>query len=78
MNSFEQSYVSNWTYYDRIAHWLEDSYIKSVQGNGNFMLALFLNDYSKGKYDVFFSYSDTLPFLLLIFDFVFIVGLELL
>jgi hypothetical protein len=65
-------------YRDRIVDWLEDSYIKSVQGNGKVMLALFLNDYYKGKYDVFFSYSDTLPFLLLIFDFVFIAGLELL
>jgi hypothetical protein len=42
------------------------------------MIALFLNDDYKSKYDVFLSYFDTLPFLLLIFDFVFIGGLELL
>jgi hypothetical protein len=65
-------------YHDKIAEWLEDSYIQNVQGNGKVMLALFLNDDYKGKYDVFFSYFDILPFLLLIFDFVFIAGLELL
>jgi hypothetical protein len=36
------------------------------------MLALFLNDDDKGKYDVFLSYFDILAFLFLIFDFVFI------
>jgi hypothetical protein len=65
-------------YNDKIAEWLEDSYRKNVQGNGKVMLALFLNDDDKGKYDVFLSYFDILPFLLLIFDFVFIAGLELL
>jgi hypothetical protein len=63
-------------YHDRIADWLEDSYIKSFQGNGKFMLDLFLNDDYKGKYDVFVSYFDALPFLLLMFDFVFVAGLE--
>jgi hypothetical protein len=65
-------------YNDRNKEWLEDSYIKNVQGNGKVMLSLFLNDYDKGKYDVFLSYFNILPFLLLIFDFVFIAGLELL
>jgi len=65
-------------YHDRIVDWLEDSYIKNVQGNGKVVLALFLNDDYKGKCDVFVSYLDALPFLLLMFDFVFIVGLELL
>ena len=65
-------------YHDNIVEWLEDSYIKNVQGNGKVMLALFLNDNDKGRYDVFLSYCDILPFFLLIFDFVFIAGLELL
>jgi hypothetical protein len=65
-------------YNDKIAEWLEDSYRKNVQGNGKVMLALFLNDDYKGKYDVFLFNFDTLPFLLLVFNFVFIAGLELL
>jgi predicted AlkP superfamily phosphohydrolase/phosphomutase len=65
-------------YNDKIAEWLEDSYKKNVQGNGKVILDLFLNDDYKGKYDVFLSYFDTLPFLLLIFNFVFISRLELL
>jgi hypothetical protein len=66
------------SYHDKIAEWLEDSYIKKFQGNGKIMLALFLNDDYKGKYDIFLSFFDILPFLLVIFDFVSIAGLELL
>jgi hypothetical protein len=65
-------------YNDKIEEWLEDSYKKNVQGNGKVMLALFLNDDDKGKYDIFLSFFNILPFLLLIFDFVSIAGLELL
>ena len=65
-------------YNEKIADWLEDSYKKNVQGNGKVMLDLFLNDDNKGKYDIFLSFFDILPFLLVIFDFVFIAGLELL
>ena len=65
-------------YNDKIAEWLEDSYIKNVQGNGKIMLTLFLKDDDKAKHDVLFLYFDILPFVLLIFDFVFIAGLELL
>jgi hypothetical protein len=65
-------------YHDSIAEWLEDSYKKNVQGNGKIMLALFLNDDDKGEYDIFFSFFDILPFLLLIFYLVSIAGLELL
>jgi hypothetical protein len=65
-------------YNDKIAEWMEDSYKKNVQGNGKVMLALFLNDDDKGKYDIFLSFFDILPFLLVIFDFVSIAGLELL
>jgi hypothetical protein len=42
------------------------------------MLALFLNDDDKGEYDIFLSFFDILPFLLVICDFVSTVGLELL
>jgi hypothetical protein len=65
-------------YHDQIAEWLEDSYIKKFQGNGKIMLTLFLNDDDKGKYDIFLLFFDILPFLLVIFDFVSIAGLELL
>jgi hypothetical protein len=44
-------------YHDQIAEWLEDSYIKKFQKNGKVMLALFLNDDDKGKYDIFFYFS---------------------
>jgi hypothetical protein len=71
------SYFCN-PYNEKIAEWLEDSYKKNVQGNGKIMLALFLNDDDKGKYDIFLSFFDILPFLLVIFDFVSIAGLELL
>jgi hypothetical protein len=71
------SYFCN-PYNDKIAEWLEDSYKKNVQGNGKIMLALFLNDDDKGKYDIFLSFFDILPFLLVIFYFVSIAGLELL
>jgi hypothetical protein len=57
---------------------MEVSYNKNVQGNGKIMLALFLNDDDKGEYDIFLSFFDILPFLLLICDFVSTVGLELL
>jgi len=40
-------------YQDKIAEWLEYSYIKRFQGNGKDMLALFLKDDAKGKYDIF-------------------------
>jgi hypothetical protein len=42
------------------------------------MLALFLNDDDKGKYDIFLLFFNILPFLLVIFDLVSIAGLELL
>jgi hypothetical protein len=64
--------------HDKIVEWLEDSYIKKSQGNGNIMLSLFLNDDYEGKYDIFLSFFDILPFVLVIFDFVSIAGLELL
>ena len=65
-------------YDDRVAYFLEYSYLKNVQGNGKVMLALFLNDDDKGKYDIFLLFFDILPFSLLIFDLVSIAGLELL
>jgi hypothetical protein len=65
-------------YHDKIAQWLEDSYNKNIQGNGKIMLTLFLDDDYEGKCDMFLSFFDILPFLLVMFDFVSIVGLELL
>ena len=65
-------------YNEKIAKWMEDSYRNNVQGNRKVMPSLYLNDYDKGNYDVVFSYFDILPFLLLIFDFVFIARLKLL
>ena len=49
VNSFEQSHVNNCMYYDRVAYFLEYSYLKNVQGNGKVMLLVFLNDDDKGK-----------------------------
>jgi len=68
--SFHQSHSLHPNFYDKIVEWMEDSYKKNVQGNGKIMLALFLNDDDKGKYDIFLSFFDILPFLLVIFDFV--------
>jgi hypothetical protein len=65
-------------YHDKIAQWLEDSYIKNIQGNGKIMLTLFLNYDYEGKCDMFLSSFGILPFLLIMFDFVSITGLELL
>jgi hypothetical protein len=42
------------------------------------MLALFLNDDDKGKYDIFLLFFDILPLLLVIFDFVSIAESKLL
>ena len=60
-------------YHDKIAQWLEDSYIKNIQGSGKIMLTLFLDDDYEGKCDMFL-----LPFLLVMLDLVSIEGLELL
>jgi hypothetical protein len=46
--------------------------------DGKVMLALFLNDDDKGKYDIFLLFFDILPFLLVIFDLISTAGLELL
>jgi hypothetical protein len=62
VNSFEQSHVNNCMYYDRVADWLEYSYMRNVQGNGKVMLAVFLNDDDKGKYDIFLLFFNILPF----------------
>jgi hypothetical protein len=41
LNYFEQSYVGNCTYYDRIVDWLECSYLENFSGNGKIVLTLF-------------------------------------
>ena len=76
--SFHQSHSLHPNFYDMILEWLEDSYLKNVQGNGKVMLALFLNNDDNGKYDIFFLFFDILPFLLLIFYLVSIGGLKML
>jgi hypothetical protein len=63
-------------YHKKIAQWLEDSYIKNFRGK--IMLTLFLNNDYEGKCDIFMSFFDILPFLLVMFDFVSIAVLELL
>jgi hypothetical protein len=65
-------------YHDKIVQWLEDSYNKNIQGNGKIMLTLFFDDYYEGKCDMFLSFFDMLPFLLVMLDLVSIAGLELL
>jgi hypothetical protein len=65
-------------YHDKISQWLEDSYNKNIQGNGKIMLTLFLDDDYEGKCDMFLSFVDILPFLLVILDLVSIAELELL
>jgi hypothetical protein len=65
-------------YHDKISQWLEDSYNNNIQGNGKIMLTLFLDDDYEGKCDMFLSFFDILPFLLIMLDFVSIAGLEFL
>jgi hypothetical protein len=64
-------------YHDKIVQWLEDSYNKNIQGNGKIMLTLFLDVDYEGKHDMFLSFVDILPFLLVTLDLVSIAGLEL-
>jgi hypothetical protein len=65
-------------YHDKIAQWLEDSYNKNIRGNDKIMLTLFLDVDYEGKRDMFLSFVDIIPFLLVMLDLVFIAGLELL
>ena len=75
--SFEQSYVINHTYYDRIADWLERSFLAKFPENGKLAFTLFFES-QNGKSDLFIFGFKILQFLLLIiilFDF---AGLKLL
>ena len=75
--SFEQSYFINHTYYDRIADWLERSFLAKFPENGKMALILFFES-QNGKSDLFIFGFKILQFLLLIiilFDF---AGLKLL
>jgi hypothetical protein len=56
-------------YHDKIAEWLEDSYIKKFQKNGKVMLVLFLNEYIGGKHDIFLFHLQILHSFILIFNF---------
>jgi hypothetical protein len=64
-------------YHDKIAKWLENSYINKFQKNGKFMLVLFLNEYIGVKNDIFLSYLQILHYFILIFDFLCLAGLEM-
>jgi hypothetical protein len=65
-------------YHDKIAKWLEDSYIKKFQKNGNVMLSLFLNEYIRGKCDIFHFHLQILHSFILIFNFLCHAGLKML
>jgi hypothetical protein len=56
VNYFEQSYVGNCTYYDRIAYWMECSYFEKFPENGKVVFTLFVNKYQGGKLNTFFLY----------------------
>jgi hypothetical protein len=62
-------------YHEKIAQWLEDSYNKNIPGNGKIMLTLFLDDDYEGKCDMFLSFVDILPLLLVKLDLFSIAGL---
>jgi hypothetical protein len=40
VNSFEQSHISNCMYYDRVAYWLEYSYLEKFPGNDKIIFIL--------------------------------------
>ena len=40
VNSFKQSHVSNFMYYDRVADWLEYSYLEKFPGNDKIIFTL--------------------------------------
>jgi hypothetical protein len=65
-------------YHDKIVEWMEDSHIKKFKKHGKVMLALFLNDYIGGKYDIFIFYLQILHSFILFFDFLCLVGLKML
>ena len=56
MNSFEQSYVGNCTYYDMIENWMECSYLEKFLENGKVVFTLFVNKYQGGKLNTLFLY----------------------
>jgi hypothetical protein len=43
VNSFEQSHVSNCMYYDRVADWLEYSYLEKFPGNDKIVFTLLID-----------------------------------
>jgi hypothetical protein len=65
-------------YHNKIAEWLEDSYIKKFQKNGKVMLDVFLNEYIGGKNDILLLYLQILHCFILIFDFLCLAGLKML
>jgi hypothetical protein len=65
-------------YHDKIAEWLEDSYIKKFQKNGKVVLVLFLKEHIGGKHDIFILYLQILHSFILIFNFLCLAGLKML
>ena len=65
-------------YHDKIAEWLEDSYIEKFQKNGKVVLVLFLNEYIGGKHDMFLLYLQILDSFILIFYFICLARLKIL
>jgi hypothetical protein len=56
VNSFEQSHVGNCIYYDRIADWLEYSYLEKFLGNSKAIFTLFVNKDQRGNWNMFLLY----------------------
>ena len=75
--SFEQSDFINHTYYDRIADWLERSFLAKFLENGKLAFTLFFES-QNGKSDLFIFCCKILQFLLLTFILFDFAGLELL
>ena len=74
---FKQSYFINHIYYDRIADWLQRSFLAKFPENGKVAFTLFFES-QKGKSDLFIFGFRILQFLLLAFILFDFAGLELL
>ena len=56
VNSFEQSHVSNCMYYDRVADWLDYSYLEKFPGNDKIIFTLFGDQ--GGNFDTLILYPS--------------------
>ena len=64
-------------FYDRIAEWLENSYLKRFQKTGKFVLSLYVNRVSNGKDDRFCFSFILYYFWILLEEHIILVGLEM-